>query len=141
MRDIKFRGQKVDNKEWVYGGYYEWNGKSYIVQKDIWDLTKLEAYLIEVIPETVGQYTGLKDKNGKEIYEGDLLKLTTKYGSTIKKVKWGSYNDDEYVYNGEGWICNGDFISDMGWETYGHPKYEIEVVGNIHNSELLEVQG
>lgn len=65
-RVIKFRGLRTDGKGWVYGYYmydvHEW--KSYIID---------EFSNVRVIPETVGQFTGLKDKSGKEIYEGDIV--------------------------------------------------------------------
>ena len=118
MRENKFRGKTKESK-WVYGGYYTEKGKHYIRQ-----------YLLsyEVIPETVGQYTGLKDKNGVEIYEGDKVKQN---GFWICIVKYLEPKFCLKVINNDKGIRYHNFFH--GRELCGNIDKNVEVIGNIHD--------
>ena len=137
MREILFRGKRVDNGEWVEGYYvYDNSGQTtehptaYIVHLNKhpcgWSLIPFE-----VIPDTVGQDTGLTDKNGKKIFEGDIVK-TNKFNEPNKK----------YIikYNLQFGAFIGEDKYHMYFTTFDGDSDQFEVIGNIHdNPELLEV--
>lgn len=121
MREIKFRGRRLDGKGWVYGFLFAEKGRAYIIT----DSTGFGFIKFEVDPATVGQYTGLKDKNGKEIYEGDIL--TDKFES-IGVVEW---RDGAFVVN------FGDVDVFQIVDCFDD-SYQMWAIGNIHNNpELL----
>lgn len=128
MREILFRGKRVDNGEWMEGDLIQSRDKTYIHPKansfrvSETGLSKL-IVLREVYPETVGQYTGLTDKNGKKIFEGDIIRSNSERGYI------------EYYPND----CAFDVVDDHGFYWLISEMSNIEVIGNIHdNPELLE---
>lgn len=123
MREIKFRGKRVDNGEWVYGDLiHRYSNWIYIAPIP----STIEITPIEIDPETVGQYTGLKDKNEKEIYERDIISY---FGDDIGLVYYDEGKAAFYIE----WFKQGKY-TDMECII----KYA-EVIGNKwENPELLE---
>lgn len=123
-----FRGKRKDNKKWVYGNYAftDINGKQHFIFQN-------KAFDCEVIPETVGQCTGLKDKNGKLIFEGDILRFVNDDGETSNyEVYWS--NDEA------GWCIKKEDAFDA-MDCWNETRESFEVIGNIYdNPELLEVE-
>ena len=120
MREFLLRGKRTDNGEWIT------DSETYIRDGDgIW-LSDEKLNVVTVIPETVGQYTGLTDKNGKRIFEGDIVSLV-KHDGLIYKVVYVPCRYE--LVNSKGVNC---FVLDL------YKSENIEVIGNIHdNPELL----
>lgn len=161
MREIKFRGMAHD--DWYYGDLITASDKDknkhyYIITEDYeGDCIELGTCASpEVEQETIGQYTGLKDKNGKEIYEGDIVEYANRYkyivcsgeyntnpkhcteaiilGIYLKEIKIGEVNH-LYCING----VAAKFPVHCAESEIGIENFKLEVIGNIYeNKELLE---
>lgn len=140
MREILFRGKRVDNEQWIYGYYikatHHWHEKG--IHED-WIVCRASQnggwFTIQnryaVIPETVGQYTGLTDRNGKKIFEGDIVVVYARGYHTVCTVSWA-----ETVAHFQLWqvntIPNTPTALNLG-------NYDCEIIGNIHDKpELLK---
>ena len=151
MREILFRGKWKNTGEWVGGFPVETVEGNFYIANTAEELgcgiciQETECYgNYEVIPETVGQYTGLKDKNGKRIFEGDIIKYDNQMSPpSLGHICFGNYEWNGYQNVGFYVKWDIDVIpdllrTDLGfWTSEG----EIEVLGNRHdNPELLEVR-
>ena len=130
MREILFRGKRTDNGEWVEGYYYKAKYCrtddelcDYITVPHPKEYNEPSSHYI-VIPETIGQYTGLKDKNGTKIFEGDI----------VKRFLFGKMCIYQIDYD-NGLAC---FIgrAGMNFTAFYCDSEEFEVIGNIYDNKL-----
>lgn len=160
MREILFRGKRIDNGEWVFSGniirFIPENGEDLIFipalsepctcyhdEKD--NIIAFEKGIFyKVDTKTVGQYTGLNDKNGMKIWEGDIIKIDNGKRSSIAVVKFGEYYPKMFYdmmdmcflprqrLNANGFFAESTRHEDM--ILFKSPFFE--VIGNIHDNKL-----
>ena len=155
--DVLCIAKRVDNGEWVEG-YYVCISETYhyiLTGNPVVEPGKIDVEHYKVIPETVGQYTGLTDKNGVSIFEGDIVKIVDfqigkvvfecgAFGIVVlPRIDW-DYLDSEIAGitgcdNRPYFCCNDNFIS--LWELMWNYNQEedvcdvIEIIGNVHDNQ------
>ena len=128
MREILFRGKRTDCDAWVEGDFIQAFRGNQLSSCSIMPNTPT-AYCWKVDPETVGQYTGLTDKNGKRIFEGDIVECVS--GGEQAVISWLKYSAC-FGLSFDGWCCSFD--------DYDFSPNDFKVIGNIHdNPELLKI--
>lgn len=124
MREIKFRGKRLDNGEWVYGDLHIRTPFPHIH-------SEIDYSRLKIDPHTVGQFTGLHDKNGKEIYERDIVAIADVIKGYVR------YNARYWRYE----IAAADEPLETERIPSGRPEECWMVMGNIHdNPELLKTE-
>ena len=131
IREVIFRGKQTDNGEWIEGAYSpfhlnfgEREEKPHIII--ISDDEDIDGLWCEVIPETVGQYTGLTDKNGVRIFEGDIV----------------DYISSDVIGNPKTGTIIVEDMTDYDTMIYLNHSEELQIIGNIHdNPDILKGGG
>ena len=151
MREILFRGKRLDNGEWVEGHLLRYeDGRARINQShtDIFcyekDNSIIQTVAFPVAPETVGQYTGLTDQNGKKVFEGDVVKMHY-FFENFDQGTLGAFEDEEVLDVVIKIDMYGVAFETLDHEMRGHlcdylqdPEAELEVIGNSYdNPELM----
>ena len=160
MRTIKFKGKRVKDGQWIYGNLADYSfsvlqntiNKKVIFSNIVSFATDNFGFVVndcEVDPDTVGQFTGLLDKNGKEIYEGDILSVRrydNEFMSESEEFR-DAFNIDELKGNeietitdcvfyeeASFYVGNLYLASLFGNQKHSNPIHEFEVIGNIHDN-------
>ena len=149
MREILFRGKQMDNGEWVEGYYVPIGEYHYILtgRLELVPYPGFEHFLVN--PETIGRFTGLTDRNGVKIFEGDIIRwhdnTELSVGGQIAEVCFGKYRDADSAFDDV--YAIGFYLRTSGGECVticwlDEYKNDFDIIGNIHDTpELLEVSG
>ena len=132
MREIKFRGKRLDNGEWAIGLLVKMWDEWHILDCD----DENTAY--PVVPDTIGQHTGLKDKNDKEIWEGDIFKDTRGVARSVFRVPGGFAFEDNpaaFGYDHRSPLYPYSPLADL--QSASWLSQCCEVIGNIHDDPKL----
>lgn len=144
MREILFRGKSTKTNQWIYGGFHIWEkrqvcvfGNDRLKDDEIscvitvnsfadWNMPRT-MHAVEVIADTVGQYTGLTDRNGNKIFEGDIVNILTEN----EEIGIIVYEDGGFIVRADKFSI--DFINNINGT-------DVEVIGNIYdNPKLIEI--
>lgn len=138
MREILFRGKSIKTNQWIYGGFHIWEKRqvcaldndrlkddeiSYVITVNSfadWNMPRT-MQAVEVIADTVGQYTGLTDRNGRKIFEGDIVNILT------ENEEFGIITYDDGGFFVDASTFSVDFMNNINGS-------DIEVIDNIHDN-------
>lgn len=131
MREILFRGKRKDYGKWIEGYYLHQNKRRFVNETHY--IVSVDGFYHSIDPSTVCQFTGLYDKKGRKIFEGDIVEGNSEYFTYTHPYGKVVYDGGQYL------ISFDDVLEDI--ECLGAWTNDVEIIGNIYdNPELLEVK-
>lgn len=135
MNEILFRGKRLDTGEWAYGFAVIYEQYAYILVPTSYEANGVGIDSFPVDPESIGRYSGIIDKNGRKVFEGDIYAWVDKYGDYCAcLICFGEFFEYDYI--------NGFYVKSLLGDIFsfaGSEFSEIEISGNIHdNPELFK---